>query len=94
MSDGFEHGPLRTYEVIWKSGHVETLQAHQVTHQGGMGSAFGMFDVALKSDREERVMFHGELDGCWLLVLSAPAAEIAVIRLVLQAEHVIEADAT
>lgn len=26
-----DRGPLSTYQVIWKSGHVEDIQAHQVT---------------------------------------------------------------
>jgi hypothetical protein len=26
----FDHGPIDTYEVIWNSGHVEYVQAHQV----------------------------------------------------------------
>ena len=32
MTD-FDYGPLQTYEITWKSGHVERLQDRKSTRQ-------------------------------------------------------------
>jgi hypothetical protein len=70
----FDHGPLQTYEVIWASGHVERIQAHQVTYPLGM-AMFGP-----QPDRREFISMHGEIDGHWRLQLRVPADDILVIR--------------
>lgn len=72
MSD---YGPLRTYEVTWKSGHVETLTGHQVT----CGS-WGLGNWPGNAGRENRFSIHGEFGGRWRLVLTAPEAELHSIR--------------
>lgn len=39
MSGTYGYGPLRTCEIVWRSGHVETVQGHQVLSGTGWGSA-------------------------------------------------------
>jgi len=71
-----ERGPVNEYEVIWKTGHVDRLMAHQVSWPGGASDAiFGRGTV-----RPERVRFHAEVDGRWTLMLDAPADEISTVR--------------
>lgn len=88
----FDYGPLQTYEVTWKSGHVETIQGHQVMMTGGntemdvLGSFGGL---RTRTDRDPRVTIHGEIDGHWRLVLSALEADIATIRNVTGGERII-----
>ena len=71
-----ERGPLETYEIAWRSGHVECIQAHQVSYQGG---GFDLF--ATPGERKpSRVQFHGEFDGHWRLVLSLLEDDVRTIR--------------
>ncbi len=69
----FERGPLLTYEVTWTSGHIETIQAHQCIMPNRLP-----FDPPPTTP--ERVMFHGEIDGHWQLLLAAPEADIQTVR--------------
>lgn len=84
MSDTYNYGPLRTYEITWRSGHVETVQGHQITFSGGM------YDLLGHGPRRP-VRFHirGEFDGCWLLVLSALEDDVSAIRDVTDGERII-----
>lgn len=83
----YDYGPLQTYEVIWKSGHVERVQCHQVTfHSGNTGIGEGLFGVQVRHD-DRRILMYGEFDGRWLLVLSAMEDEIRTIRLVTGGEE-------
>lgn len=66
-----DRGPLNRFEIAWKSGHVETIDAHQVSYQGG-----GLFTEA----GPERMQFHGEFDGRWMLVLSALTDDLRTVR--------------
>lgn len=74
----FQRGPIQTYEVIWKSGHVEQIQAHQVTAPPLDGFA-GLFETT-KTRSVRRWMFHAEIDGRWGLVLAALDDDIISIR--------------
>ena len=76
MSALYDHGPLRAYEVTWQSGHVETIWAHQCILPMA-GNPFLRDDA---DDSPRRVMFHGEIDGRWQLILAAPEAEIVTVR--------------
>lgn len=76
MAD-FDRGPATIYEIIWKSGHVDRIEAHQVLHPNRMGSLFGSPNTP---PEPERVDFHGEFGGRWQLVLSADMADIQTIR--------------
>lgn len=72
----YDHGPLRPYQVIWRSGHVETIMAHQVL----------LPSLPLFSDepgpRSNRLTIHGEIDGHWTLILDADYSDISSVRLV------------
>lgn len=70
-----ERGPLQTFEITWSTGHVETIQAHQVHWPDNTLGLFGE-----KPSENPRVMFHGEFDGHWTLVLVAFEADITRIR--------------
>lgn len=76
--DKYEYGPLDTYEVIWSSGHIEEIQAHQVLMPPDemLSGLFG--GVTTKQFRGWT--FHGEIDGHWRLLLSAPAEDIKSVR--------------
>ena len=72
-----ERGPLQTYEVIWRSGHVEKVEAHQV-----MWPMPGLTAGFFEARDSTRVLFHGEVEGHWCLVLAADEADILSVRLV------------
>jgi hypothetical protein len=76
MTD-FDRGPLLTYQVTWRSGHIEEIRAHQVLWPIDMPDMFG----TTKTKDVPRVRFHGEFDGHWRLVLVADAADLLSVRL-------------
>jgi len=78
VSERYDHGPLQTYEVIYTSGHIERVQAHQVLMPHD-DIDFG-FGVRTTSQLEKRWTFHGEFDGHWRLVLSVPAGDVKSVR--------------
>lgn len=81
MSEHYDHGPLRTYEITWKSGHIETVQGHQVTLPPNGPDLSGIFGgVATRRETEPRFMIHGEFDGRWRLVIAAPESELHSVR--------------
>jgi len=55
------------------SGHVETIRAHQVI----MPSRFAF---APDQPGDDRIMFHGEINGRWMLILAAHSADIRTVR--------------
>lgn len=71
MSD---RGPISEYEVVWQNGHTDHVRAHQVSWSGRPS----FMDETPTGPPQ--VHFHAEVDGRWQLMLSAPEAEIAVIR--------------
>lgn len=81
----YDRGPLQTYEVIYTSGHIERVQAHQVimppSDSGFLG---GFFGVDVQTKREGRWTFHGEIAGRWMLVLSVPESDVKSVRNVTQ----------
>lgn len=74
MSDHYDYGPLKTFEVTWMSGHVERIQGHQVSWPGSGAAIFGA------PTGPSRVAIHAELDGRWTLQLSALEDDIRTIR--------------
>lgn len=83
VSHWFDYGPLRTYEITWKSGHVETVQGHQVTFDSWrLNSSYsGLFGgTATITGLDPRFSVHGEFDGHWRLVVTAPESELHSIR--------------
>lgn len=81
MSD-FDYGPLRTYEITWRSGHVERVQGHQAILSGGPALFGGR-------DKPTRFTIHGEINGRWLLVISALEEDVRIVRDVTEGEWVV-----
>jgi len=79
MSEHYDHGPLQTYEVIYTSGHVERVQAHQVLMPHD-DFDIGGFGIRTVSQLEKRWTFHGEFAGHWRMVLSVPAGDVKSVR--------------
>lgn len=73
----YDHGPLQTYEVIYTSGHIERVLAHQLIMPNDMPDIFG---IQVRTRRVERWTFHGEFDGKWMLVLSVPETDVRSVR--------------
>jgi hypothetical protein len=92
MSDDCDYGPPRTYEVTWKTGHIERFQGHQVTFgsdRQNVGSLLGGMFGAVATSAETlppRFTIHGQIDGHWRLVISAPEADLSSIRDVTDSE--------
>lgn len=82
----FEYGPLDTYEIIWDSGQVEYIKAHQVLmpQSSAMAGLFG------EERQKPAWTFHGEVDGRWRLLLTAPADDIRTVRNVSHTHDVAE----
>ncbi|MEU2106428.1 hypothetical protein [Nocardia sp. NPDC019255] len=75
----YDHGPLDTYEIVWESGHVEYIQAHQViTPPRDPMSAWLPGETWTKT--RGGWTFHGEVDGRWRLLLAVRADEIRSVR--------------
>jgi hypothetical protein len=74
---GYDYGPIQTYEIVWMSGHVETVLAHNVSWPKA-----GLF-LGLGGDPAgpPRVQFHAQIDGQWRLTLSAREEDIRTMRL-------------
>jgi hypothetical protein len=83
-----DYGPLQDFEITWSTGHVETIRAHQVSYPGSMPSMLGH-----GPERIARIQFHGEIDGRWVLLLSALEADLTRIRNVTQTEAGIASEA-
>jgi hypothetical protein len=68
-----ERGPLHRYEVTWANGHVEYIEAHQcLIPQASF--------LSIRDDVQPRWTFHGEIDGVWRLILTAPEDQIRSVR--------------
>jgi hypothetical protein len=86
---GYDHGPLRTYEITWKSGHIETVQGHQVMFGSDRSSfADALWGVQVREQTEPRFTIHGEIDGHWRLVISAPEKDLISVRDVTSREQI------
>lgn len=88
MSDTYDYGPLQSFEITWKSGHVETVKAHQVTWPtDGLGGLIGNIALTTKTNTDPMVHFHGEIDGKWRLVLMCREGDLQCVRNVTDAER-------
>jgi hypothetical protein len=67
MSATFERGPLRTYQVTYKSGHIEQYQGHQVIIPNLLDLP-PIFGVATK--KRDMITIHGDFPDGWRLVLA------------------------
>lgn len=89
--DDFEHGPVDTYEITWMSGHIEQVQAHQITFPNtGLLGFGGIVTTALRAETEgvPRIRMHAEIAGRWVMTLQAREEDIRTIRLVTAPEQV------
>lgn len=91
MSETHDYGPVQIYEITWMSGHVETVQAHQVSWpQTGQYIARGMLGVTAEAPGRSKIQMHAEIAGRWVLTLSALEEDIRTIRNVTAGERVPE----
>lgn len=86
MSD-YDHGPLRTYRITWRSGQAETVQGHQVlfdshrlSSMAGFSALFGGTAAGTRSDLPPRFTIHGSFDGHWRMVMTAPEEDMLSVR--------------
>ena len=84
---GHDYGPLRTYEITWKSGHIETVQGHQVMFGSSRLEALTMLPGPLPTI-PPRFTIHGEFDGFWRMVISAPEEDLISVRDVTDREQI------
>jgi hypothetical protein len=65
-----DHGPLRSYQVTWRSGLIEVVQGQQVTFDslGFLSAPAPWFRI------------HGQSGTHWRLVLAGPEEDITSIR--------------
>ena len=85
MAD-YDYGPLRTYEITWKHGHIERVQGHQVLLESSRIAALTMIPGKLP-DRPPRFTIHGMFPGRhWRLVLMGLEADVLSIRDVTDSE--------
>lgn len=80
---GVERGAPDQYEITWRTGHVESILAHQVTWPN---RGFGVFGN--DGGRPGRMHFHAEIDGRWTLTLAADEEDILTIRRTTDAEPI------
>ena len=77
----YEDVAPQVYEITWQTGHVETVIAHQVSHDTLKTRVSVLGDGVFGADSEgARIKFHAEVDGRWTLQLSALEEDIRTIR--------------
>jgi hypothetical protein len=84
----YDYGPLRSYEVTWRSGHVETVQGHQVTFDSH-ARMFTLPGAPALPSLPPMFHIHGSFPGGrWRLVLAGQEADLLSIRDVTAGEQV------
>lgn len=84
----YNYGQVDLYEITWMSGHIETVPAHQVTYpHAGMVMARMFSSTETAEVGPPRVQLHAELNGRWVLTLSAREEDIRSMRLVTNGEQ-------
>lgn len=77
----YEDVAPQVYEITWQTGHVETVIAHEVSHDALKARVSVLGDGVFGADSEgSRIKFHAEVDGRWTLQLSALEEDIRTIR--------------
>ena len=75
---GRDDGPLRSWEITWRSRPPEVVQGHQVTWDYGNGNPF-LFPG--EGAAEPRFFVHGMFPGGrWRLVLTGRQQDVITIR--------------
>lgn len=82
LHSSYDHGPLNTYEIIYTSGHVEHIDAHQVTMPERDIFPFSLGGVLADPQRKKRSgwTFHGGIDGRWEFLLFVDADDVHSVR--------------
>lgn len=84
----YENVPPQVYEVTWMTGHVEKVVAHQVvTGTTRMAAVRVGADSFATESEGARVKFHAEINGVWMLQLSAFEVDIRTIRNITNGEQ-------
>lgn len=81
----YDHGPLKSFEIVWANGHTETVKAHQVLMP--TGDLFGGLFGDTRTKHQDFIKFHGEINGRWQLVLAVRPELIHSIRDKATEEH-------
>lgn len=93
MSD-YEYGPLRTYEITWRTGHVETVQGHSVQITGGP-ELFARHGQPVRPVRFTIYgMFQRGEHKDWRMVLSGLEDDVLTIRDATTPEQIAEQEHT
>lgn len=79
MSQHYDYGPLRTYQVTYKSGHIETVQGHQVIVPG-MGVELPSIFGGTATKKDGMLTVHGEFDGHWRLMLAVRESLVESVK--------------
>ncbi|WP_416477096.1 hypothetical protein [Streptomyces sp. LKA04] len=88
MSSYYAAIPPQVYEVTWQSGHVERVIAHQVISGSSRVRVAALGDNSFATSSEDtRLTFHAEVDGQWVLQLSALETDIRTIRNITNGEQ-------
>lgn len=80
MSDRHDYGPLRTYQVTYRSGSIATVQGHQVLIPSLGAAISSSFLGALATDKRDLLTIHGEFDGHWRLMLAVREELVESVR--------------
>jgi hypothetical protein len=75
-----ERGPVDEFELIYKTGAVQRIRAHQVSYPNNARNIFGRPD----EHGPNLVSFHAEIEGRWRLMLTIDQADLISIRNVTQ----------
>lgn len=97
MSD--ERGNPDTYEITWRTGHIERVLAHQISWPGQAAQMMrGYFSpvaevlagvaTAAASQPRTRMHFHAEIEGHWTLTLACDEEDLLSVRLVTESEPI------
>ena len=71
----YDYGPLRLFEITWRSGHVETVQGHSVLFDSNVIFGGGQPDPSAV-----RFKVYGMFGENWRLVLTGLEADMLSIR--------------
>jgi hypothetical protein len=69
----FVRGPTSEYLVTWKNGCVENIHAHQVMEP---------YTSVFLAYGNGHIVFHKEIDGKWVMILSAHPRTIDSVRFI------------
>lgn len=79
MTEEYDYGPLRTYEITWRDRPPEMVQGHQVLFDSARLP--GLFGSPPADPGEPKFHIHGMFPCCcWRLMVAAREADVICIR--------------